>query len=337
MISDKQDYFARNNDGALDESDERAFKKLIPSTKSLHLYTSDGVSVSLENFYRGSHVFLVCSGPSIKSLDLSLLSRRGIVTMAINNAWSIIRPNLWVCVDDPGNFLDIGWKDPSIIKFAPLGHLHKNLQVKESNGTFRPSQFKVADMPSVYYFRRNEKFEVGNFLCQNTVNWGNRDSDTDDLGNKGGRSVMLAAIRLLYYLGFRRIYLLGADFKMEIGKQNYVFAQDRSSSSVKGNNNTYRALNSRFEAMKPIFEQNDLQIFNCNNQSGLTAFPFIHYQQAIDVASGRFQKEMDTEGWYDRKERERKAKEDAEKREGLKIVNGIDFGEEVEDAEDAET
>jgi hypothetical protein len=287
----------------------------------------------MENFYRGSQVFLVCSGPSLKDHDLSLLSRRGIVTMAINNAWSVIRPNLWVCVDDPGNFLDVGWKDPSIIKFAPFGHLHKNLQVKEPNGSFRPSQFKVSDMPSVYYFRRNEKFEVNNFLHQNTINWGNKDADTDELGNKGGRSVMLAAIRLLYYLGFRRVYLLGVDFKMENGKQNYAFAQDRSTSSIKGNNNTYNALNSRFKAMSQIFEQNDFKVFNCNPQSGLTAFPFMNYQQAIDAASSRFQKDMDTEGWYDRKERERKAKEDAEKQNALKNVNGIDFGEEVEDPE----
>lgn len=311
----------------LDLYDEMSFNKIIPGGKNLFLYTSEGCSISLENFYRGSSCFLVCSGPSLKNVDLSLLNQRGIVTMAVNNAWSVCKPNLWICVDDPGNFLDIGWKDPSIIKFAPMGHVNRNLQVKEDNGEFRTSQFKVKDMPSVFYFRRNNKFEINEFLHQSTVNWGNEEKIVDELGNKGSRSVMLAAIRILYYLGFRRIYLLGADFKMESGKDNYAFKQNRSTFSINSNNNTYNILNSRFNALKPIFDSLNYKIFNCNKDSGLKSFPYISYENAIKLASCKFNKKISTEGWYDKKEKE---KEKSSSLNVYELTKNINFGEEVE-------
>jgi hypothetical protein len=214
------------------------------------------------------------------------------------------------------------------MKFTPIGHVNRNLQVKEDNGEFRTSQFKVKDMPSVFHFRRNSKFEVNEFLYQSTVNWGNEEKIIDELGNKGSRSVMLAAIRILYYLGFRRVYLLGADFKMESGKDNYAFNQDRSIFSINSNNNTYNILNSRFNALKPIFDSLNYKIFNCNKDSGLKSFPFINYETAIKQASAKFNKKIDTLGWYDRKEKEKEKEKNNIKIEEL--IKNIDFGEEVE-------
>lgn len=296
------------------EEDERSLKSLSNEDSDMYFYTNSGQSVSLRNFYRGQHAFMVLSGPSLNDYDLSLLNRRGVVTMGVNNSWTIFKPNLWVSVDDPGNFVDIGWKDPSITKFAPVGHYHKFLIAKEADGRFRPSQFKVRDMPGVFYFRRNCLFRPKTFLTENTVNWGCDDDVTDELGCKGGRSVMLAGLKILHYLGFRNVYLLGADFRMDNGKQNYAFRQDRSESSVKGNNNTYESLNKRFTSMLPEFNASGFKVYNCFKKSGLQSFPFISYEKAIEDASQRFIKPIDTEGWYDRKEREKEAlKETKEK------------------------
>lgn len=294
-----------SNTDAFVEEDEKAFKSLVNEDSDLYFYTNNGQSVSLKNFYRNQQAFLLLSGPSLNSCDLSQLSKRGIMTMGVNNSWSIFKPNLWVSVDDPGNFIDTGWKDPTITKFVPVGHYHKLLIVKEESGEFRPSQFKVRDMPGVYYFRRNLKFQSRTFLTENTINWGVDDETVDELGCKGGRSVMLAAVKILYYLGFRTIYLLGADFNMEVGKQNYAFKQDRTESSVKGNNSTYRNLDKRFTAMLPDFNAAGLQVYNCYKDSGLKAFQHMSFEKAIEKASETCSKQVDTEGWYDRKEREK--------------------------------
>lgn len=324
-----------NNTDLLDENDEIIYKKLLSSNaRNLYLYTSDGASLSLENFYRGRHAFLVLSGPSLKSHNLDFLTQRGVVTMGVNNSWSVFKPNLWVSVDDPGNFLDIGWKDASIFKFVPMGHAFKYLQVKEEDNKFRQSQFRVNEMPSVFYFKRNEKFTVSSFLTEPSINWGNPDKEKDELGNKGGRSVMLAAIRLLYYLGFRRVYLLGADFNMKSDNEHYAFQQSRTPHSINGNNKTYKTLNSRFAALKPIFDELNFKVYNCYKDSGLNVFKYMPFEEAVEKATRECKKIIDTEGWYDRKDREKKEQQEIQKKQAEQLAIR-DYGEEVEESSDS--
>ena len=287
----------------VDRNDEKALRDFTDVPATLLLYTSEGHSVSLENWYRGKPAFLVCGGPSLADMDLSQLRRPGIVTFGVNNVWATFRPNLWCCVDRPGNFLDTGWKDPAIIKFAPMGKIDTNLHLRKDNGDFRRSTYKLKDMPSVFYFRRNEKFEADRFFTQGTVNWGCHGKCVDDLGVKGSRSVMLAATRFMYYLGFRKIYIVGADFKMvksgqEAPVRNYAWDQWRHDSSVKGNNTTYSALNTRFNALLPHMKERKLEVYNCTPNSGLKSFPMMDFQKAVDLSAAECEKKVGTDGWY---------------------------------------
>ena len=50
-----------------------------PAPSGVRLWTADFDHVSLANFYRGRHAFLILSGPSLLTHDLSKLSRRGIL------------------------------------------------------------------------------------------------------------------------------------------------------------------------------------------------------------------------------------------------------------------
>jgi len=274
------------------------------------LFSRDGHNLFLGDLYRGSAAFLVCSGPSLVSHDLGQLQQRGIVTLAVNNAGTVVRPTMWCCVDDPGNFSDVIWRDPGVNKFIPLCHMEKPFMVRGEEGSLQASREKVGDMPAVYGYRRNETFVPDQFLTEDTFNWGNHSNRVDALGNKGSRSVMYVAIRLLHYLGVRTIYLVGCDFKMENGRQNYAFAQDRSSSSVRGNNESYRIMNSRFEALLPYFAEAGLSVFNCTPESGLSVFPYKPFEEAIAEAKAQVPAVINTEGMYDRqaklKERARK-------------------------------
>src|SRR5262245_955195 len=83
------------------------------------IFGRGGQAVRLHEMYAGQAAFLVCSGPSLADYDLGRLNERGILTMAVNNAASLVRPNLWVSVDDPRNFLEAIWRDPGILKFVP--------------------------------------------------------------------------------------------------------------------------------------------------------------------------------------------------------------------------
>lgn len=274
---------------------------VAPSSGGMSLYTTSMRPIILRDWYRGQACFLLCNGPSLAAMDLTMLRLPGIMTMGMNNGWAIFRPDLWICVDRPGSFIDTGWKDPRITKFVPTEALRSKLHVKKQDGTFKKSAFAVSDMPAVFCYMRNNRFDPETFLHEDSVNWGCGEVITDSLGIRGGRSVMLASLRILCYLGFTRVYIVGADFKMAWqpdGQGNYAFKQWRWKSSVTGNNASYEALNRRFEALQPKLLEEGIKVFNCTPGSGLSAFPPMDYEEAVADASRECRKKVDTENWY---------------------------------------
>lgn len=265
------------------------------------LFSRDGHNLFLGDMYRGHSAFLICAGPSLLSHDLSQLDQRGILTCSVNNAATVYRPHLWTSADDPGNFCDAIWRDPGITKFVPICHMEKTFNVRSENGALVKSQEVVGDMPNVYGFRRNESFNADTWLYEDSFNWGNHSQKTDSYGNKGSRSIMYIALRLLFFLGVRRVFLLGCDFRMENGQRNYAFDQDRSKASVSGNNSSYEIMNIRFERLLPHFEREGFQVLNCTPNSGLRIFPHIPFEQAISDVRSSFPPKIETWGMYDGK------------------------------------
>ena len=97
---------------------------------------------------------------------------------------------------------------------------------------------------------------------------------------------MLAAIKLAWVLGFRRIFLLGADFRMEgdSEKGHYFFPENRSEQARKNNTKIYRCLNRYFDALSPFFDSTGLSVFNCTPHSGLGSFPYLPLVDALSLA-----------------------------------------------------
>ena len=271
------------------------------------LLTHDGREAALEGMYHGATGFLLCAGPSLLSHDLSKLQQRGIVTCAVNNAAAVFRPHLWVCVDDPSHFCDAVWRDPGIVKFVPVPHFKKPITQRGPQDELVLSSLVVGDMPAVFGYERNENFVAERWLYEDTFNWGNHGKTTDAYGNRGSRSVMYVALRLMFHLGIRRLYLLGCDFRMDLGKQNYAFDQHRSRTSVRGNNKTYQVFNARLAHLKPYFDQEGYEVFNCTPDSGLTVFGHVPFDDAVASALAGMPKKMITAGMYDRVQREKDA------------------------------
>jgi len=258
------------------------------------VFTRDGHSLYIADMFRGRPAFLIAGGPSFLTIDKEQLSQAGVLTMSMNNAVKTFRSNLWISVDDPTHFIKSIWLDPKIMKFVPFCHAEKFIF---DNETWETTDTKVGDCPNVWFYRRNERFQPDQFLFEDTFNWGNH----KDFG--GGRSIMLPALRMLFYLGARTVFLLGVDFAMD--KDNkYHFDQNRSKNSIDGNIATYDKLIKRFEILKPIFEENNFNVFNCNPNSYLKVFPFIDYNEAIKICTAEMPIDLigeRTEGLYDRK------------------------------------
>lgn len=121
---------------------------------------------------------------------------------------------------------------------------------------------------------------------------------------------MLAALRILFILGIRRVYLLGVDFNMSEASK-YHFEQDRNKGSIGGNNGTYKLLNKRFSELRPYFEEEDFLVFNCNLESNLRAFEFMPFEDALYRTLSEFDlvdvKNERTRGLYDTPAKDKKS------------------------------
>jgi len=252
--------------------------------------------VPLKGMMKGASAFLCVNGPkAMAAIDKSLLYKPGITRMCVNNGAKAVRPNLWTCVDPPDRFLKSVYFDPTIMKFVPQGFCTKQLWDTELDV---PHTKKLTEAPNVYQYARETGFDPEKFLTSNRVCWGLGKGQTYKKAT-GVRSVMLVAMRLLYELGFSKIFIVGCDFHMD-PDQPYSFKEEKHTGGCRSNNNSYAGLNLMFSEVRRFFEAEGVTIYNTYANSGLRAFDHIPFEEAIEYALqpvGDPEKEI-TEGMY---------------------------------------
>lgn len=243
---------------------------------------------SWHNLYRGGTAFLLGGGPSLTTMDLTPLRQPGILTAAMNNIATLFRPNLWFCVDVPSRFHEVILRDPGIAKFI------KDKQAAERVWTWdaeesqhSKTKLEVRECPNVWFYQHAKNLDAEQFLIQPYPTW----------GPKGTQSVMLVALRMLFWMGIRRIYLLGCDFKMKSARP-YAFDEGVKDSHLHHNNSKYKVLDGFFKQLLPYCELYGLQVFNCTPGSKLTAFPRVPYEAAVADALSGLPDEIVTRGMY---------------------------------------
>lgn len=281
-------------------------------------FSREGMNLELIGQYRGASSFLICNGPSFAGLDQNLLNKPGVITYGVNNGPKSFRPNFWTCVDTPARFLKSIWLDPKITKFVPMDHFEKKIF---DNETWQMQDIKVGDCPNVIGFRRNEKFMAERFLFEDCMNWGNH----KDYG--GCRSVILPCLHILFLLGFRKVYLLGCDLTMS-SQYAYHFDEQRDKGAVSCNNTTYqKMINEYFPQLKPYFDEEGFEVYNCNPNSALKVFPFIDFKDAITEATSKLGDTVNERTWgmYSKPEEKEKWKNELpeEQKEHLKVLKEL--------------
>ena len=91
----------------------------------------------------------------------------------------------------------------------------------------------------------------------------------------------------------------GVDFEMSETKR-YHFAEGRTAGAIKGNMSTFAKLQAWFTELQPLFLKAGYVVTNCNEQSRLTAFPFLPYEEALAESGARLGDPTNerTEGMY---------------------------------------
>ena len=280
-------------------------------------------SAGLADLYYGASAFLHLGGPSVKSLDLTQLNRRGVLLLSVNNCPASlpegVRPHVWLHTDPSGKFHDSIWRDPGVIKIVPVKEW-KSRWSNNSKGRKKGIKHKVDgrlvpiegitghDMPGVLGFHRTTTFAPDTFLWEPEMDRGNDEKSAT--GIKNGKKVgepngwphtintMFCALRMAFYLGVRELYLVGADFTMR-PDQPYGFDQGKTSGGCKSNNSAYTDMNQMLDGLKEKFLEADYHIYNTGANSRLWTFPTVPFDEAIERVTGSFEQTLDAKGWYD--------------------------------------
>jgi hypothetical protein len=246
--------------------------------------------------------FLCCGGPSYRELETELLNLPGVATVGINNTSRDLNCDFAVFSDPAEKFHHGIMLDHKICKLVPEPRLRDTFRIKHYNEWHR-MPFRVRDCPNVFAFKRNQNFHPETFLTEDSACWGVDKKALTRLGNKQEKmlNTFFLGLRICHYLGIRRLYLVGVDFKMSRGAE-YAFAMK---SGNKGraltNQNSYRIATSWCRMLKPYFDEAGYEVYNCNRDSGLDVFQYVPFEYAIQDAIGSCpQRPYDFHAWYDK-------------------------------------
>ena len=300
---------------------ESCVTRTLPDDRDLSIKFVDHLKVydrdrsqthALRNMLGGRPAFLVCGGPSAKTLPLYELEQRGIFSLAVNNMAGYYNASAFLCSDPPSKFHNGIWLDPSTMKFIPSPKMaRKRGGLREKVG----DEFKelhrngervaAADCPNVWGFERRAWWQCDDsFFIEDSAAWGNHDAGVLRTGEKKTVCTPLLGLRLLYYLGARTIYLVGVDFNMDVNvglTDNYAFGEERDANAIDSNNRQYAIVNEWLVKMKKqgTFSKYGLSVYNCNPQSCLRAFEHVPFDLAVKDTLKDYPKQpFDLEGWY---------------------------------------
>jgi len=228
--------------------------------------------------YAGRAAFLILGGPSVASLDRSDFGRPGVLTMGVNNSPAVIRPNLWISADPPAKFLRSVWLDPTILKFLWTTHAGKKIYCSANRAM---TEDRASDCPGIIQYGTMDPVEPETFLESSALQWGARGEPTKC------RSVMLLALRVLYDLGVRTVFLVGADFHQSPDAA-YGWGEKADPARCKRNNQLFESLTGIFADLKPVFDAAGFHVYNATPGSKLDVFPHVSLADAMDFAAAEF-------------------------------------------------
>ena len=199
----------------------------------------------IDNLFRGACV-LVGGGPQYTEC-LDALKNPNILTMAMNNTAVSFRPDLWIGCDQAANYSNSILLNPTIMKFAQLNRMGCEL-------TDRPG-VKWRTLPNTFFFPIKSDFPFRSFFHRGKYfGW--------------WKNVFLAALLVIYRLGFNKVYTVGCGFHITV-KDQYGFPSNLDEGQVKYNQRTYNLAVNQVRAILPYAVEANFEIISCTPGSKL--------------------------------------------------------------------
>ena len=212
--------------------------------------------------------FLVGRGWSATDTKRKLLCQLRIPVMAINDYPDnpYMKPRYWCSGDPPKYFSERVWTDPEVMKFVGL---HNRDGERPRDGAYAPKRL-AKEAPNTFFFHQaTDEMDVEHWLFHPFIAWGStigcKDGPKQLYEHGAARSSMLIGLKLLFFLGYRRVYLLGCDCDPHQHPASEYW-------------NTIFHLTGQ---IAPHFKRWGYQVFQTNPNSHLRCFEFADFDKAI--------------------------------------------------------
>ena len=215
----------------------------------------------IHNQYLGERCFIICTGPSLTKEDL----------IAIKNEYTFGMNSLALMEDWLPTFYGI--QDMNVYEKMPV-------KVKGMS-----SKRPVFITKSIYkaghdVFSKNNNVYLMPVYCSDHLI--NPESDRFEFSTDcflkvyDGFSITISLIQIAYYMGFREIYLIGADCNYTQNGQNHFIEYGlKDPYAHKATNRNIRT----YEKVKEFADNNDLKVFNATRGGMLEVFPRVNIDE----------------------------------------------------------
>lgn len=236
-------------------------KKMCSKTRTIY--------DSYENKHLGETCFIVANGPSLRIEDLDYLQSHNIVTFGMNRIYAMYDKTIW----RPTYYLT---QDPTVIRSC----IEETRKQVDNSIVFAklPGEPKYDIPGAVYYdldYTNVDKHIAPDFY------------DGKECVFADGRSVMHTALQLAYFMGFKNIYLIGADCSYSkdnksINKDSYPDPRMYDAKKV-GVPPDMQYTFSAYEVAKEYLESRNVKIFNATRGGMLEVLTRVNLDEVFRI------------------------------------------------------
>lgn len=215
--------------------------------------------------FSGERCFIVATGPSLTIDDLNLISNE--ITFGMNSIVKLYNQITW----RPTFY---GIQDSLV--YEKLENTIKNEYINSTNVFVGSNLAEQFDIPSNYiqfpfdnYYHEAER-DIGKYFAK----------FSDDASSivYDGYSITYSLIEIAVYMGFKEIYLLGADCNYPKGEKNHFVESGFVDKNAASNPIRMRV---GYKKAKEYADSNGIKIINCTRGGMLEVFPRMSLEEVL--------------------------------------------------------
>tara|TARA_Y100000592_G_scaffold93984_1_gene158053 strand:- start:1110 stop:1877 length:768 start_codon:yes stop_codon:yes gene_type:complete len=217
--------------------------------------------VSFANKMSDKDFYLCCGGPSLKKITQEKIRVPGALIIAMNNAYPYIRPDIWIGMDHPHCYhRQIFWEP--FVKIMRGG-----FQTKTCEGV------EICENYNLFYADVRKYHDWGAELFKPPT------KETNFIWKK---NVMTVAIHILFYLGAKKINIVGCDLAHTNSSHYHDENVKLNAHQANWNQRTYNEIFSFLKLVVPKAKKRGIEINSCTPESRINEImPYVPIEEAL--------------------------------------------------------